>query len=154
MRNKAGATSSGFDMVADVTLRDDWSMMFGYSYIDINAKFDVDANDFDPELGQGASPHHQIKIKSNYNITRNIDFDAAFYYVGSLNIRFAPQPSFIESYTRLDLRLAWRPRDDVELSLVGQRLFYGATREMTRMFYQTQNAVYGNAVYGQVRWGF
>lgn len=154
MRNQASATSSGFDVVADLALRDDWSVMLGYSYIDINAKIAADANDFDSELGQGASPHHQIKIKSHYNVTRNIDLDAGFYYVGSLNIQFAPQPSLIESYKRFDLRLAWRPRENLELSLVGQRLFYGDTREMARMFYQTQNAVYGNAVYGQVRWGF
>jgi iron complex outermembrane receptor protein len=128
--------------------------MLGYSYIDINAKLDSDSRDFDIEIGQGASPHHQFKIKSHYNVTRNIDFDAAFYYVGSLNIQFSPKPSYIESYKRTDLRLAWRPKDDLELSLVGQRLFYGDNREMARMFYQTHNAQYGNAVYGQVKWGF
>ena len=50
--------------------------------------------------------------------------------------------------------MSWRPIDNLELSLVGQKLFYGNTKETTRPLYGTQNATYGNQIYGNIKWKF
>ena len=77
------------------------------------------------------SPRHQYQLRSNLDISRKLQFDAAAYYTGALPNPQAP------AYTRLDARLGYRPRDNFEVSLSGQNLqggrhaeFISATRRI------------------------
>jgi len=146
--NKASARTEGINSSVNVNVTNNWNLVFGYSYIDINIDFDPSSGDTLSSYDAGVSPHHQFQIQSKFNLTKNIDFDAYFYSVTDL------KTVSIEGYKRTDLRVAWRPIEGLELSIVGQKLFYGDTRETTRAFYSTHNATYGNQVYGNIKWKF
>lgn len=148
VENKSDARTYGFNSSVNFNLHKNWNLVLGYSYLDQDIDFDKDANDIFSIYDAGSSPHNQFQIQSRYNVSRDIDFDAYFFYVSGLDT------VFVDSYKRLDLRVAWRPTQDVELSLVGQKLFYGDTRETTRVFYGTHNASYGNQLYFKINWGF
>ncbi|HVO88628.1 MAG TPA: TonB-dependent receptor [Casimicrobiaceae bacterium] len=60
----------------------------------------------------GNDPRFQWMLRSQYNLTRDIDFDVGLRHVNEL-----PNP-IVPAYTALDVRLAWRPRNDLELSAI------------------------------------
>jgi iron complex outermembrane receptor protein len=145
--NKAQARSEGINSDINVNLSNNWNVVFGYSYLEMNILLDKDSRDTISLYDDSVSPRHQFKIQSRINITKDIDFDTNFYYVSPLKSVNIPD------YERTDLRLAYRPFPNLELSIVGQKLFYGYTRETTRSFYSTHNAT-EKQFYGNIKWKF
>ncbi len=146
--NRARARTEGLNASANISVLNNWNVVLGYSYLDMDILFNQNSADNLSQFDAGVSPHNQFQIQSRFNVTHNIDFDATFYYVGDLHT------ISVQSYKRTDLRIAWRPITNLELSIVGQKLFYGDTTETSRAAYGTLNANYGNQVYGNVKWKF
>mgnify|MGYP001553078402 CR=1 FL=1 len=65
----------------------------------------------------GNDPSNQWAVRSSMDLPHDTRLDVAVRHVGAL-----PDPA-VPAYTALDLRLAWRPLPQVELSLSGQNLF-------------------------------
>ena len=57
------------------------------------------------------------------------------------------------SYVTLDVRLAWRPRNNLELSLVGQNLLDSHQKEFESQLFTLGSEV-ERSVYGKITWGF
>ena len=74
---------------------------------------------------QGSNPSRQWMLRSSLDLPRQMDFDITARYVAEL-----AQP-LVPSYLALDLRWAWRPRPDLELSVTGQNLLGPAHGEFT-----------------------
>ncbi len=64
----------------------------------------------------GASPAAQFSLRSQWDVTDDIDFDAWVRRVGELDA------GAVKAYTDLDLRLAWRPTAHIEVALSGFNL--------------------------------
>jgi iron complex outermembrane receptor protein len=88
------------------------------------------------------TPNSQTEIQSYYDVTKDIDFDGAVYFVG------ANKEQATGSYTKLDLRLGYRPTKTLEISFGGNNLlqnhydqsgssFGGSAFEAEREFYST-----------------
>ena len=77
------------------------------------------------QAAQGSSPEHQLQVKSYFNLTEKLELDAFLYFVDMLHAVTIQStvPAVVPSYTRLDLRLGYRPVKQVELSIAGQNLF-------------------------------
>jgi iron complex outermembrane receptor protein len=84
-----------------------------------------------------------------------LSFDTTLYYVGFLHampgLFGSPE---LPAQTRLDTRLGWMPRRDVELSVVGQNLLNRKQVE----FNTAGDTVPGNqvrrSIYGKITWRF
>ena len=78
------------------------------------------------EAAEGQSPLHQFYLQSSWNLSRDLEFDLIGRYVDRIrgfNPSGAPGvPNSINSYFALDARLAWRPRKNLLLEVVGQNL--------------------------------
>lgn len=72
---------------------------------------------------EGTSPHHQLSLRSLFDVSPAVELDFWVRYVDEL------EAFGIDDYVTLDARLAWRPRPGVELSLVGQNLVEDTHRE-------------------------
>ena len=59
----------------------------------------------------------------------------------------------IDSYTTFDARLAWRPRKNVEFSLVGQNLFDSQHLESIQESFTFQTEV-ERSLYAKATWSF
>ena len=67
-------------------------------------------------LAEGSgTPAHQMQAHSGFALTRRINLDTFAYAVS----RIQPQ---VPAYLRLDVRLAWRPLDILEVAVGGRNL--------------------------------
>ena len=108
----------------------------------------LDSSSLDP-VSHGIerqSPRHQYQFRSNLDISRRLQFDAAAYYTGAL-------PSLaVPAYTRLDARVGFRLRQDFEVSLSGQNLQGGRHAEFISAGPYTR-ATIGRSVMMTLTWG-
>ncbi|MFC1671888.1 TonB-dependent receptor plug domain-containing protein [Planctomycetota bacterium] len=82
-----------------------WRLRTGYALLKQR-----DINDEDEPANRG----HLI---SQWNLSRNLELDAALYYVSKNFLSNVP------AYTRADIRIGWRPVENLDISIVGQSLF-------------------------------
>lgn len=88
----------------------------------------------------GRSPEHQAQLRSLWDVTRDVDCDFALRYVDHIAAVSSG------SYLTGDVHLAWRPRPDLELSLVGRDLLDTHT--------EYGDVDVGPSVYTELTWWF
>jgi iron complex outermembrane receptor protein len=94
-----------------------WELAASYTLFEIHLHQSATSLDFDtaPE-SEGSSPTQEFQIHSLLNLPHKLEFDSAVFHVGRL---VGPG---INAYTRLDLRVGWRPTPAFELSGGGRNL--------------------------------
>lgn len=114
--NKASATTHGLEWSGSWQPSDKWQFKAAYTWLQMNIRRDADSLDSSIESEVGRSPQNQFQFQVFHSPVANVDLSAALYHVDSL-------PSLnIPAYTRLDARVGWRIRRDLELSLTGRNL--------------------------------
>jgi iron complex outermembrane recepter protein len=146
---------------AEATLRwnpmDFWKLAFTWSHIHISSS-QPDVFSFS---GEDSSPPHILTAQSYLDLPGDFELDFGVYYHGRKGNNFnAVLGDKLNSYTRHDVRLAWRPSDRFEVSLVGQNLLDRLHREGADFFEgsmlatgQPQSSV-ERSVYAKVSWSF
>ncbi|MBI3831764.1 MAG: TonB-dependent receptor [Planctomycetes bacterium] len=98
----------------------------GYSFLKILLHKDSNARAKDAEIAEGQTPEHQFQFRSLVDLPHNLQFDTAVYFDNRLkSIGFDSNKNEAidsPSYTRLDVRLGWRPTEHLDLSVGGQNL--------------------------------
>lgn len=97
----------------------------------LKGSYSLFRSDLEMDAGSAASPSaadsnnkapkNRFSLFSYLSLPHDVELDAAIHYVDSLSV--ISVPGYIPSYWRGDLRLGWKPIDQLELSLVGQNLF-------------------------------
>lgn len=104
----------GVEAAIDARLTDRWTVKIAASAMDmeiLESGFLVPGLDtFNPER----SPKRQLSVRSWFDITETIDLDVWVRQVAST--------SFVEAYTDLDIRAAWRPTASLELYILAENL--------------------------------
>ena len=112
--NGGRVESAGVEAAIDARLTDRWTVKVAASAIDmevLESGFLVPGLDtYDPER----SPGHQVSVRSWFDVTEAIDFDVWVRRVASTR--------FVEPYTDLDIRAAWRPTPSIELFILAENL--------------------------------
>ncbi len=146
--NVLSASTYGFE-VATV-----WQMMDWWRW-DVN--YNLLKTDFD---GQGAalqsgsiSPQQRVSLRSAISPVEDVDIDVLFRYVDSNTAVGLFGSTEIKDYVSLDIRLAWRPVDKVEFSLVGQNLLAEQHQEYRQEAFTTPTEI-DRGMYGKLTWNF
>ena len=107
----------GLELLARARPTHIWELSASYTLFEIHLHQSATSLDFDtaPE-SEGSSPTQEFQIHSLLNLPHKLEFDSAVFHVGRL---VGPG---INAYTRLDLRLGWRPTPAFELSGGGRNL--------------------------------
>jgi iron complex outermembrane receptor protein len=92
-----------------------WTLSGSYTYYTVDLRRSTDAV-IGRLIGVEEEPNHLFNVRSYLELPHNLEFDTLVYYQSDYPGRN------IDAYTRLDLRLGWRPDPKVELSLVGQNI--------------------------------
>jgi iron complex outermembrane receptor protein len=146
--NDMRGTTYGAELVAKWAPAAWWTLEGQYSYLgmDLRSRPDRFANSSTTEA---ADPRQQWSLRSGFDLPHNLELDFRLRYVDRITAG-VPMPGFgtpIPAYLSLDARLGWRPRPDLDLSLVGQNLldhshpefyqesFQGALSEVPRGYY-------------------
>lgn len=148
--NKQQGKSYGLEVATTWQLNADWRLKSGYSYLKIRLDKDPDSTDMGIlPPAEGLDPEHQLFVTSNWQIRSGLSLDSSLRFVDALPNTNGTNRR-VPSYTELDLRLAWQPVDNLELSLVGRNLLNEQHRESNG-----ENASeIERGVYGQISWRF
>lgn len=134
--NNMEGESYGIEISNHFQLTDYWRISGSYSLFILQLhSLEFNQGLLNAEGDEGASPEQQFQIHSNLNLPGNFTFDAAWYYVGDV------EDYQIDSYHRIDARLAWKPRADTEISLVVQNIFEARHLEFGPEFLTTPTEV-------------
>ena len=150
----------GVEVGADWRLADWWRLYGAYTYLEmqLHRRAGLPAS---AEAIEGQSPEQQVYLQSSWDLPRRVEFDLIGRFVDRLsgfntaNPNDPTAPNTIGDYFALDARLAWRPRKNLELSLVGQNLLdnhhpeSGPTATVRNPLVEIERSVYG-----KVTWRF
>jgi iron complex outermembrane receptor protein len=146
--NRMDGKTYGVELAADVLALDWLNLQLAYTFLQIELDLEAGSTDSTSRSAEGESPHHQVSLRSSMDLGNNIELDMWVRHVGKL-------PSLdIESYTGFDARLGWRPRSDMELSLVGKNLFENQHQEFKPELIDVIPTEVERSVYGKVTWRF
>jgi iron complex outermembrane recepter protein len=125
--NSFNAQTYGFEWTANWDVTKQWRLAGSYSFLKIWDTLDRTVPPFRPVLGAfTGDPTNRIKLQSYWQFAENWQLDAFLRYVDQSS------EGLIPAYWSLDLRLGWRPKKNLELSVVGQNLLDFSHLEMSR----------------------
>ncbi len=148
--NKVEAEAYGMELAVDWRLSDWWRLRGHYSLLKLNTWASRNSSDvYSSMLYENSSPQQQWSVRSSFDMGRNWDLDLWLRYVDPVSVYIID----VDHYYSLDMRVAWRPLDGLELSLVGQNLLETQHTETQAEFGTVSTAV-PRGVYGQITWQF
>lgn len=136
--NGPRAQTYGGELAVTVAPTDAWRLTASYSLL----REHLDKGIF---LTGNGDPEHQITLRSAYDFTKRASFDAQLRYVDAF-------PG-VSAYVTADVRLSYRPTDNIELSVVAQNLFQNQHLEQPRLMGTLVSEV-PRGFYGKVTWRF
>ena len=157
--NGARGLTYGGELAATWQTLDWWRLHGQVSVIQMNLRQPPDSLTGEVRDVEGSSPTYQLSLRSSMELSKSVELDAWARYVDRLRGAGALVPgqalagSRIPGYATFDLRLAWRPLKNLELSVVGQNLG-GSHREFNPTFSSSQFTEVSRSVYGKVTWRF
>lgn len=150
-KNLTDGRSQGVEALVNFAPLSFWRLTANYSYLDL----DLDAHGLDLNRGRftaGATPRHQLGLRSFLDLPRNVRVDAQLRYLSA--IRQLPElvnGGGVPGYTEMDLRLAWQALERLELSLVGQNLLHAHHPEFGA---PAARGEIERSVYAKASWGY
>lgn len=120
--NDAEARTRGVELALDWHPLPWWRLQPHYTYLQtsVRARDDDPANRDMARAFERTTSRHQFSLRSSMALGNRRHFDLWLRHVGTLGV--ADFGTRIPAYTTLDVRYAWRPLPDLEISLVGQNL--------------------------------
>ncbi len=148
--NGEDADNYGVEVAATWNLTDWWRLYGQYTWLKMNLHADQKlpaSSRAGAEFVEKQSPRNQFYIRSSWDLPRHVECDLIARYVDNL-AGFTPG---IKSYLTLDARLAWKPRENLELAIVGQNLLDSQHPELgTSPLVRSPLVEVERSVYGQI----
>lgn len=152
--NRVEGTVYGAEATAVWNAASRWKLAGGYSWLRLRLQSQMPPPLPDETRAEGESPQHQAHLRSNLDLPRGLSLDAAAYYVSGLtaNQGWLPRPG-VRAYSRLDVRLGWKPSRNCDFSVGLQNLLDPAHPEFitAEAFVAPGNQV-RRGVYARLTW--
>ncbi len=140
--NTLRGQSYGGEAVLAVAVADSWRLSVSYSLLMLQVHGEPASEAVNFELN---APTHQVVVRSSYDISRQVSLDADLRYVDNVQA--------VAAYVTADVRLAWRPTANLDLSIVGQNLFDARHAEQASQLGAPTIEV-PRGFYGKITWHF
>lgn len=148
--HEAHAESYGMEVNGYWQLANFWRIAASYTWI----RFDFDNLAEFPlpnlDTAENVFPINQIHLRSFLDLPYQLQFDTLIYY--SDNTRFTDLS--IASHIRLDIRLAWHPFRNLEISAIAQDILDKQHPEHGSFLGFTNPVEAEQSYYGTIRWTF
>lgn len=142
-RNDLYGESYGTELAATWQPRDWWRVRASYSLLSL-ALHTRGPRPSASEGDEGIDPKHQVKIGTDVDLGRHVEWGMGWRYVSRESFIGVP------SYTELDTRLAWRPTPHCELAIIGRSLLEPHHREFAPYVLIDPNVAVDRAVYAKL----
>jgi iron complex outermembrane receptor protein len=147
--NDMHGTTEGFEASVNWKATSRWTLSPGYSFLQMHLHGDPNADDAALVADtEGSNPRHQAQLRSHFELTHGLAWDANAYFVGRLPAQF------VSSYTRLDTQLTWHLAERMELYLVGQNLLRDHHVEFNDTFQSVNSSQMKRSAYAKITWRF
>ena len=146
--NQLKGESYGAEAAAQWQVTPAWRLRAAYTFLRVMLHPDTGSDASTESFFEGNSPQHQFSLRSSWDVTRTVQFDAGIRYVDAL-----ANPA-IPSYVALDARLAWQITPDLELAVVGRNLLDGQHPEFGSSVIATPQTEVERSVYAVITWRF
>ncbi|MBE0544023.1 MAG: TonB-dependent receptor [Verrucomicrobia bacterium] len=140
--NSLRGRSYGGETVLAVAATDYWRLSASYSLLLLNVQGNPTS---EVDLLEANAPTHQVVLRSSYDFSRHVSLDAQLRYVDNV--------AAVPAYVTADVRLAWRPTENLELSIVGQNLLDSHHPEQASLIGRPMVEV-PRGFYGKLTWRF
>lgn len=143
--------SYGVELALNHRINHRWRLQTSYSAIG----FDTSYNNSliwlrDPLAEKNYDPQQLMSIRSQFDVSNDVEFDVWGRYVDQIH----KDRVNIPSYFGLDVRLGWHPLKNLELSLSGQNLLYNQHPEFSDILYYTVASQIQRSYFCQISWQF
>ena len=118
-----------------------WRLQGSYAYLNVQGVHSGDLiGDMQVKAYEGATPQHQLSLRSNYAFGQGLNLDVwARHVSGTKHYALNQQePMVINAYTALDARLAWQVDRQLELAVMGKNLLTNRHPEFVDTFPYTR----------------
>jgi iron complex outermembrane receptor protein len=132
----------GFEASADFSIKPWWLVRSSYSYIRV-----IDNNEF-PSTGAELTPRNILSLQNRFDLPHNLEFDTILRYVDTVSAGGVP------GYLEMDARLSWRPREDLEISLIGRNLLDSERPEYDDTITLAVPTQVQRGIAGKIAWRF
>ena len=146
--NNLGGETHGLELSVQYQVRDGWRLRGGYDLLLEHLRVKPGQMDIFGGRNETSDPEHQASFGTSWDLPHNVSFDTNLRWVDTLPTTNGTVPSYFE----LDARMAWRPNDRLELSLVGQNLLHDHHPEFGIAVPRREEIQ--RSVYGKAAWRF
>jgi iron complex outermembrane receptor protein len=116
--NAAEGVSYGAELAAQWKASDQLRLSASYSFLQMDVHTVIPGNDGGRSAAlNGSAPAHQAQVRAYYDITKDLQVNAATWFVGTL------EDPHVGSYFRTDLNVVWKPERHIELMAGVRNLF-------------------------------
>jgi iron complex outermembrane receptor protein len=143
--NGQDGESYGAELAADYRVTERWRLHAGYTELRIHVWAQPTSTDRSGGSTENRTPDRQFSVRSSADLSARLSLDGQVRYVGEIANQQLP------AYGELDVRLAWHPATQLELSLVGQNLLHDQHAEFGT---PAARFAIGRGVYGAIAWRF
>ncbi len=145
--NGADLSTTGAEVWLSQELSESWRLQLAYTYIRTREQDSGSGQTASLEIVED-SPDHQVSLRSSTNISQEVELDLIARWVDDL------QQQAVDSYTALDIRLAWTPNASWNFALVGRNLFADDHLEFQSELVDLAPVLIEPDGYLEVRWNF
>lgn len=133
----------GVEAWGSYDLTDRWRVSAGLSTLNKDFAVDPAGADISGLASTGDDPEHQLLLRSQSDLTDNVELDVRLRAVDSL--------AATDGYVEADVRIGWRLTDRLELSVAGQNLIDDRRVETGDL---TRRRAFGRSVHAALRLDF
>ena len=129
IQNNLEGHTHGLELDSTYEINPGWRVRAGYALLVESIQVKPGRVDLNNGLSETADPRNQFSLRSSWDLPRRFELDAGLRWVDELRVNGGGAPASVPAYWEMDVRLAWRPLEDLELSLVGQNILHDHHRE-------------------------
>lgn len=119
IENRMEGISYGAEIAVDWRIARWWEIEAAYSFLEMDLEVDADSTDTRSEAAEDEVPEHTVTLRSHFALRDDLDLDLWGRFADGITVAGATS---IDPAFALDMQLAWRPTEELEISLVGQNL--------------------------------
>lgn len=150
--NNVEGKTYGFELNLNYQVNNWLRLTAGYNLLREDIDVKAGRFDFNNALNETADPEHQFSIRSFIDLPQDVELDAGLRWVDTLRINNAGTADTVPSYFELDVRLGWKPINNLEFSIAGQNLLHDHHPEFGLTSPDRREIERG--VYGKMVWRF
>jgi iron complex outermembrane receptor protein len=143
--NNLTARTKGLEIAGQWRVTDRWRLACGGALFDADIRGRASGGRPPDTSRDENSPEQMLHLRSSLDLPNRIELDALYYRVSRL------EGSDIPGYSRLDIRLGWRPSDRYEVSVGVQNLLGEGHREFASASSEHPSPV-ERRIYGKLIW--